>query len=131
MERGSRKERAHKPSDNNFIQKTQNKLLGCRGGKKKYKQQKLCHLVQPSASTRVTVECSWCRNAKAVAKLLVRGLPSLEAGSEASLRGLAHNAALEGLGWPEVPENRTVGGGLRSASFLVGQQVAECLELFW
>lgn len=117
-------------TENNVIQKTQNICYyGAERGEKTSNEN--CHLVQPSASTRVTVECSWCRNAKAVENLLVRALLSLEAGLEASLRGLAHNAALDRLGWPEVFENRTVCGDLGSASFLVGQQVAECLELFW
>lgn len=130
MERGSRKKGEQKLSEDNFIQKNTTYVMVQRGGKKKTSN-KNCHLVQPSASTRVTVECSWCRNAKAVEKLLVRALFSLEAGLEASLRGFTHNAALDRLGWPEVLENRTIGGDLGSASFLVGQQMAECLKLFW
>lgn len=130
MERGSRKKGEQKLSEDNFIQKPQNICYyGAERGEKT--SNKNCHLVQPSASTRVTVECSWCRNAKAVEKLPIRALLSLEAGLEASLRGFTHNAALDRLGWPEVLENRTIGGDLGSASFLVGQQVAECLELFW
>lgn len=130
MERGSRKKGEQKLSEDNFIQKHRTYVITVqRGGKKT--RNKNCHHVQPSASTRVTVECSWCRNAKAVEKLLVRALLSLEAGLEASLRGFSHDAALDRLGWPEVLENRTISGDLGSASFLVGQQLAECLELFW